>query len=60
MVGEVTVQAADMCNQHLSSHGEEQEATEGAVVVAVVPDLSVVPQLQGECVSLLQQQGSAV
>lgn len=43
-----------------SSHGEQQETAEGAVVVAVVPDLSVVPQLQGECVALLQLQGGAV
>ena len=42
------------------SHGEEQEAAEGAVVVAVVPDLRVVPQLQGESVARLQQQGGAV
>lgn len=42
------------------SHGEEQEAAEGAVVVAVVPDLSVVPQLHGQSVALLQQQGGAV
>ena len=43
-----------------SSHGEQQEAAEGAVVVAVVPDLSVVPQLHGEPVARLQQQGGAV
>ncbi len=30
------------------------------MVVAVVPDLSVVPQLQGERVTLLQQQGGTV
>ena len=43
-----------------SSHGEQQEAAEGAVVVAVVPDLSVVPQFQRESVASLQQQGGAV
>lgn len=41
-------------------HGEQQEAAEGAVVVAVVPDLRVVPQLHRECVALLQKQGSTI
>lgn len=43
-----------------SSHGEQQEAAEGAVVVAVVPDLSVVPQHHLQRVALLQQQGGAI
>lgn len=42
------------------SHGEEQEAAEGAVVVAVVPQLRVVPQLHPQRVAALQQQGGAV
>ncbi|XP_035529099.1 sodium bicarbonate cotransporter 3-like [Morone saxatilis] len=41
-------------------HGEQQEATEGAVVVAVVPDVSVLPQHHLQPVALLQQQGGAV
>lgn len=43
-----------------SSQGEQQEAAEGAVVVAVVPDVRVVPQHHLQLVSGLQQQGGAV
>ena len=42
------------------SLGEQQEAAEGAVVVAVVPDLSVGPQHHLQFVALLQHQGGAV
>jgi len=44
----------------LAGHGEHQEATEGAVVVAAVPDLSVCPQHHLQRVPLLQQQRCAV
>lgn len=38
------------------SHGEEQEAAEGVVVVLIIKELVVALQTQGDCVSLLQLQ----